>query len=235
MVRLAAESAFITAGTSRIGIGVARAFVAAGAKVAIADVDGSQLADVAEDLGRAGGTVAAVRLDPTDEASWSAAADAAEEALGPISILCNLADEAGRAAVDDEPFRVCRWTDGANTSRHLLATHTFLPRFLAHGIRPHVLNTASISGLVAMGLLVPGSVSTRVSYTPGVAAARLFGPQRNRRITEADHVVLGTGACPDQVGQQVVDALPGNEYLIATHREWQTSRSTAASFQLISA
>lgn len=146
----AGEAAFVTGGASGIGLGVARALVASGAKAAIADIDADRLAAVAEELTDAGGTVTTVQIDVSDADAWEAAADRAEEALGPISILCNIAGVNGGGTIESTPFKVWRWVLGVNLDSQFLAVSTFLPRFKARGNRAHILNTASISGLIAM-------------------------------------------------------------------------------------
>ncbi|MFC7994540.1 SDR family NAD(P)-dependent oxidoreductase [Streptomyces rochei] len=85
----AEEAAFVTGAASGIGLGVSRALVTTGADVALADIDEEGLDDDAKKPAGAGGTVTAVPLDVSDADSPAAAADRAEEALGPISILCN--------------------------------------------------------------------------------------------------------------------------------------------------
>lgn len=144
------EAAFVTGGASGIGLGIARALVNAGAKVALADIDERRLGEAAGDLAASGGEVTTVRLDVSDEAQWIAAADAAEAALGPISILCNVAGVNGGSTIDETPFEVWRWVQGINSDAHFLAASTFLPRFKSRGTRAHILNTASMSGLVPM-------------------------------------------------------------------------------------
>jgi len=146
----AGEAAFVTGAASGIGLGMARALVAAGAKVALADIDADRLADVAKELTDAGGTVAAVRLDVSDAGSWEAAADRAEEALGPISILCNNAGVNGGGPIDETPLEVWRWVFRINTEAQFTGVSTFLPRFKSRGGRAHIVNTASMAGLVPM-------------------------------------------------------------------------------------
>ncbi|WP_327511337.1 SDR family oxidoreductase, partial [Dietzia lutea] len=149
-VQLRSEAAFITGGASGIGLGIARALVSAGAKVAIADVDADRLDQVARELTESGGTVIAVQLDVSDAEAWEAAADEAEAAIGPISILCNIAGVNGGGTIEDTPYKVWRWVLGVNLDAQYLAVSTFLPRFRSRGTRAHILNTASISGLIAM-------------------------------------------------------------------------------------
>lgn len=146
----AGETAFVTGAASGIGLGLARALVAAGAKVALADIDAGRLADVAKELTAAGGTVSAVPLDVSDAASWAAAADRAEEDLGPVSILANVAGVNGGGPVDETPLEVWRWVYRINIEAQFIGVSTFLPRFKKRGGRAHILNTASMAGLVPM-------------------------------------------------------------------------------------
>ncbi|MBQ0882956.1 SDR family NAD(P)-dependent oxidoreductase [Streptomyces sp. WAC05458] len=83
----AGEAAFVTGAASGIGLAVSRALVTTGAEVALADIDEERLDDDAKKPAGAGGTAMAVPLDVSDADSSAAAADRAEEALGPISIL----------------------------------------------------------------------------------------------------------------------------------------------------
>ena len=146
----AGEAALVTGGASGIGLGIARALVQAGAKVAVADVDEERIGQVVEELTAAGGTATGVHLDVSDEDAWRSAADAAEQALGPISILCNIAGVNGGGTIEDTPFKVWRWVQSVNIDGQFLAAHTFVPRMRARGGRAVILNTASISGLMAM-------------------------------------------------------------------------------------
>ncbi|AMT72632.1 MULTISPECIES: SDR family NAD(P)-dependent oxidoreductase [Mycobacteroides] len=144
------QAAFVTGAASGIGLGIARALVAAGAKVALADIDAARLVDVTQELTDAGGTVLAVPLDISDPEQWSAAADRAEEALGPISILCNNAGVNGGGLIDETPLDVWRWVFKINTEAQFIGVSTFLPRFKSRGGRAHIMNTASMAGIVPM-------------------------------------------------------------------------------------
>ena len=144
------EAAFVTGAASGIGLGISRALVWAGAKVALADIDGSRLADVAAELTAAGGVVTTVELDVSDADHWKVAADRAEDALGPISILCNNAGVNGGGPIDETPLEVWRWVHRINTDAQFIGVSTFLPRFKSRGGRAHIMNTASMAGIVPM-------------------------------------------------------------------------------------
>jgi NAD(P)-dependent dehydrogenase (short-subunit alcohol dehydrogenase family) len=146
----AGQAAFVTGAASGIGLGMARALVGAGAKVALADIDADRLAAAARELTEAGGTVVAVPLDVTDPDQWTAAADRAEEALGPISILCNNAGINGGKEIDKTSLEVWRWVYRINIEAQFIGVSTFLPRFKARGGRCHIVNTASMAGIVPM-------------------------------------------------------------------------------------
>lgn len=146
----AGQAAFVTGAASGIGLGMARALSAAGAKVALADIDAARLAKVEQELSAAGGTVVAVPLDVTDPDQWEAAADRAEQALGPISILCNNAGANGGAELDKTDLDVWRWVYRINVEAQFIGIATFLPRFKSRGGRAHIVNTASMAGIVPM-------------------------------------------------------------------------------------
>ena len=245
------EAAFVTGAASGIGLGVARALVAAGAKVALADIDKDRLAAVVEELTDAGGTVTAVPFDVGQADQWEAVADRAEASIGPISILCNIAGVNGGGPIDETPLEVWRWVYRINIEAQFAAAATFLPRFKNRGGRAHILNTASVAGVVPMApvaaysssksasvgftfvlrdelentnidvsLLVPGSVDTRINTTAGQAEAELLGREMDTELAEANSRLLAKGADPDRVGEQVVEAMRQQQFVIVTHREW---------------
>jgi NAD(P)-dependent dehydrogenase (short-subunit alcohol dehydrogenase family) len=123
--------------------------------VAHADIDEERLAVVAKELTDADGTVATVKIDVSDADSWQAAADSAEAAIGPISILVNNAGANGGGTVEQTPLEMWRWVLSINTDGPYLGTSTFLPRFKQRGGHAHIMNTASMAGLTPMANVAP--------------------------------------------------------------------------------
>ncbi len=152
---LAGRTALITGGASGIGLGMARAFVAAGVRVAIADINEAALATAQAALPGLG---AAVRLDVSRAADWERAVDEVEAALGPVDILCNNAGVGqGRFAdgrdtnVAEMPEALWRMVLEINATGTFLGARTVVPRMLARRQWGHVVNTASTGGLMAPG------------------------------------------------------------------------------------
>jgi NAD(P)-dependent dehydrogenase (short-subunit alcohol dehydrogenase family) len=155
MERLAGKTALITGGASGIGLGMARAFVEAGLKVAIADINAAALEAARTALPGLG---AAVKLDVTRSAEWEHALDTVEAACGPVEILCNNAGVGqGRFAdgreimVAEMPEALWRMVLEINVTGTFLGTRAVLPRMLARRQWGHIVNTASTGGLMAPG------------------------------------------------------------------------------------
>ena len=85
-MRLKGKTAIVTGAGSGIGAGIARRFVAEGARVLIADLNLEAARGIAAELGAA---AAAAQVDVADAASVSALALAATRSLGAIDILVN--------------------------------------------------------------------------------------------------------------------------------------------------
>ncbi len=160
---LAGRVAFITGGASGIGLGLAQACLAAGMKVAIADINEAALATAASALG---GTVVPVVLDITKAASWAAALDTAEAKLGPVGLLCNNAGlgqgrraDGGPVLMADMPEEVWRLVIDTNLHGTYLGIRAAVPRMIVAGRGGHVVNTASMAGLIAPGGLTAYAAS----------------------------------------------------------------------------
>ena len=86
MTRLLGKSAFITGAAQGIGLEFAKAYVAEGAKVALADINQDRANKVASELGD---TAFAVELDVRDQESIIQAVEQAINKMGAIDILIN--------------------------------------------------------------------------------------------------------------------------------------------------
>ncbi len=85
-MRLSGKTAIVTGGASGFGEGIVQKFVAEGARVMIADINGDGAELLADELG---GAALAQRVDVADGASVAAMARAAFAAFGKLDILVN--------------------------------------------------------------------------------------------------------------------------------------------------
>jgi NAD(P)-dependent dehydrogenase (short-subunit alcohol dehydrogenase family) len=145
---VAGKTAFITGGSSGIGLGLAKACLDAGMKVAFTWRNPAHR-DTA--LATLVGDVQAIELDVTDRAAFARAADEAEHRFGHLHLLANNAGIGLRAGVAEATFNDWDWGLGVNLGGVVNGIATLLPRMRAHGEGAHVLATASTNGLVAGG------------------------------------------------------------------------------------
>jgi NAD(P)-dependent dehydrogenase (short-subunit alcohol dehydrogenase family) len=144
--------AVVTGAASGIGRALAERFAREGMKVALSDIEERALQQTAAEMRTAGHHVLAVRTDVADAASVEALARDTLAAFGAVHIVCNNA-----GVVPGERFRPVweyaledwRWGLDVNLWGVIHGVRTFVPTLLAQGEEGHVVNTASIAGLIS--------------------------------------------------------------------------------------
>lgn len=149
MEDLKGKVAFVTGGASGIGLAMARALLAEGMKVAIADVDEAALERAEAVLAGANSELLAVQLDVTDRAMFRRCVDDVEAALGPIQVLCNNAGVFRGGALDDVDYHDWDWQLGVNLGGVVNGVQTLAARMRERGLPGHIVNTASMAGISA--------------------------------------------------------------------------------------
>jgi NAD(P)-dependent dehydrogenase (short-subunit alcohol dehydrogenase family) len=143
------SSVAVTGGAHGIGREIARGFAAAGARVAIGDIDGDGAQATAEAFGH---DAIGVGLDVTDRDRFAAFVDAAEERNGPLDVLVNNAGVDWIGPFHEEPDEVSRREIEVNLLGTIHGTRLAVQRMLPRG-RGHIVNVASGVGRVPL----PGS------------------------------------------------------------------------------
>jgi len=147
MQNLPGKTAFVTGGASGIGLGIAKALLGAGMRVVVADIRDDHLEAARAELGSAD-RVLALKLDVTDRAAYARAADLAEARFGHLHVLCNNAGVAVVGPTELATYADWDWVVGVNLGGIINGVVTVLPRMLKHGEGGHIVNTASMSGLL---------------------------------------------------------------------------------------
>ena len=239
MSPIAGSTAFVTGGASGIGLAIARALVAAGARVALADIDADALASAVVDLGE---SAMAIVLDVTDRAGWASAQTAVEIRFGPVDILINNAGIGPDLnTLDSMPPEVFDLMIAIKLTGTFNGIHTFVPGMKARG-RGHVVNTASMAGLIASAKLgaytaakfavvgltevlraeMAGSGVSASVLCPGLVATNLGATTARAGVqrTRAGPSMSG-GIDPAIVGGLVIEALREDWLHIVTHGEYR--------------
>ena len=239
--------AVVTGGGSGIGRALVDVFAREGARVVVADVDEASALAAAQAVEARGGTALALRTDVTDLAQVHALADRAFSELGSVDVLCNNAGVAIWGALDQATHRDWQWVLGVNLWGVIHGLEAFLPRMIASKRGGHVVNTASMAGLVAtrglgiyntskyavVGLsetlakdLAPHGIGVSVLCPMGVAT-RIRASDRNRpahlrneAADDAAPVTLdGDTLAPETVAEMVLSAILENRLYVITHHE----------------
>ena len=142
--------AVITGAGSGIGAALARRAAAEGMNVVLADIAEDAVKAVA--AGLTGVETLALRCDVTDAASVVALADAAHERFGAVDLLCNNAGvvPGGRHRKAWEySIADWEWSLGVNLYGVVHGMRAFVPRMIEAGRPAHIMNTASVAGVVS--------------------------------------------------------------------------------------
>jgi NAD(P)-dependent dehydrogenase (short-subunit alcohol dehydrogenase family) len=158
-VELSGRTAVVTGAASGIGFALVERFGAEGMRVVLADVETAALDRAVATLEARGVRALGVRTDVTRLDQVEALADAAEAAFGAVHVVCNNAGVFAGGLSWEVPLDTWDWVLGVNLWGVVHGVHTFVPRLLAHGDDAHVVNTASMAGLVSNPLAAPYTVS----------------------------------------------------------------------------
>jgi NAD(P)-dependent dehydrogenase (short-subunit alcohol dehydrogenase family) len=140
--------AYITGGSSGIGLGIARALHEQGAKVILGNLNDRQWADALKEFPANDPRVATVLQDVSDRDAWEAKADEIEKKFGPVHILVNNAGVGLFTSVKDGTMKDWDWGVGVNFWGPIYGCRTFIPRMLKHGEGSHIVTTTSTDGVL---------------------------------------------------------------------------------------
>ena len=158
MEDLEGRVAVVTGGASGIGLALARRFAAEHMRVVLGDVERPALEKAVAELQEGGADVIGVPTDVTDPEQVEALARAAERQFGAIHIVCNNAGVAAGGLSWEAPLETWQWVIGVNLWGVIHGIRAFVPRIIEQSAG-HVVNTASVAGLVAAPFMGPYNAS----------------------------------------------------------------------------
>lgn len=193
---LTGKAAVVTGAGSGIGFALARRLVRDGMRVLLADVDRDALDAARRDLGAQAITQV---TDVSDEHAVRELAERAFAELGTVHVLCNNAGVAGNstAPVWETPLETWQWVIGVNLMGVVHGLRAFVPRMLATGDEGHIVNTASLAGLLAF----PAGGPYPASKHAAVVVTEVLALQLSRLGAPIGVSVL----CPAWVDTRILD------------------------------
>ncbi len=153
------EIILVTGASQGLGRQFARVLSAHGAAVALAARQTAKLKSLEEEIKAKAGRAVAVAMDVTDTVSIASALDAAEAALGPITVLINNAGIAIEKLAIDQTEADWDAVIGANLKGAYFAATEIARRMVARKQEGNIVNIASVLGLSVMKFLSPYTIS----------------------------------------------------------------------------
>src|ERR1700691_802357 len=187
MKDFAGRTAFVTGGAHGVGIGLVRALLAEGCKVAIADIRQDSVADALKALNNP--LAMGLQVDVSSRQAMARAADEVEAKLGRVSLLFNNAGVNLFQTSEDSSFDDWDWVMGVNLHGVINGVVTFAPRMVAAAAGGYIVNTASMAAFLAAG--VPGIYNTTKFAVRGLS--------ESLRASLAPHGIGVSVLCPGLV------------------------------------
>lgn len=151
--------AVITGGASGIGLAMAEKFARAKMKLVLADMEAETLNDVVLKL-KEQTEVIGVVTDVSKLEAIEALAKQTLDTFGAVHILCNNAGVTGEITSSwQQSINTWEWVMGVNVWSVIYGIKTFLPIMLAQNSEGHIINTASMAGLVSLPFGAPYHLS----------------------------------------------------------------------------
>jgi len=182
-MKLQGQVAIVTGGAGGIGSAIAKAFIAEGARVVLADRDADAAHRVAGDIG-----AAPFAVDVTQEAEVQALAQHALGRFGRIDVLVNNAGIIRKAYVKDMSEATWDAVVDVNLKATFLCSKAVLPAMIA-ARRGRIVNIASIAGKVGE--------PTASAYS--AAKWGVLGFTRSLALEVAQHDILVNVICPGPI------------------------------------
>jgi NAD(P)-dependent dehydrogenase (short-subunit alcohol dehydrogenase family) len=216
--------AVVTGAASGIGRALAVAFAAAGSAVVVADLDRDEAEVVAAAIRSAGGEAEPVRVDVSDAAAVDQLAATTLERFGRVDVLCNNAGVSTFNLLRDQTLDDWRWVFGVNLWGVIHGLQSFVPIMRSQGTPAHIVNTASIAGLLSGVAFIGPYDATKVAV---VSISETLSQE-----LAIDQVPIGVSVlCPSSVDTRVMESERGRPAAFGVEHRTEIAESVRLSIR----
>ena len=164
MRELRDKVAVVTGAASGIGLAVSRRLAGEGMRLVLADIEEAPLEKAAAQLAERGADVLPVVTDVSASASVDALRDRAVERFGTVHLVHNNAGVGTGGLMWEVSESDWQWVLGANLWGVVHGIRAFVPLLVEQG-EGHVVNTASLAGLVSTPFMGPYNATKHAVVT----------------------------------------------------------------------
>ena len=191
--------AVVTGGASGLGLAMAQRFADAGMNIVLGDIEAEPLAMAEADIAARGVKVLPKRTDVAKADDVEALAESAYKHFGAVNVLCNNAGVGGSpGAMWELSEEDWRWVIDVDLWSVVHGVRSFVPRMIASGAEAHVVNTASVAGLVSGAVGGP--------YTVAKFGVVALSEQLYFELGRAGHNIGVSVLCPGFVNTNIYDS-----------------------------
>jgi NAD(P)-dependent dehydrogenase (short-subunit alcohol dehydrogenase family) len=210
--------AVVTGAASGIGRALAEAFAAAGSAVVVADLNDEEAEVVSQGIQNRGGVAVAVKVDVSDAAAVDRLAATTLERFERVDVLCNNAGVSTFNLIRDQTLDDWRWVVGTNLWGVVHGVHTFVPIMRDQGTPAHIVNTASIGGLLSGVAFIGPYCATKVAV---VSISETLAQE-----LAIDQTPIGVSVlCPSSVDTKVMESERGRPAALGVEHRTEMAES----------
>jgi NAD(P)-dependent dehydrogenase (short-subunit alcohol dehydrogenase family) len=190
--------AVVTGAASGIGRAMAERLAGEGMKVVLADIEQEPLGKTEAEMKAGGASVMAVPTDVSKGKDVEALAKKTVDAFGAVHVLCNNAGVAVGGLSWERTVADWEWGLGVNLWGVIHGIRVFVPIMLGQNTEGHIVNTASMAGLISLPVM---SVYSVAKY--GIVA---LSEAMHHEFTLSGAKLKVSVLCPGWVNTQLMDS-----------------------------
>ena len=210
--------AVVTGAASGIGRALAEAFAATGSAVMLADLDGAEAEAVAASIRASGGEAEAKAVNVADAAAVDRLAATTLERFGRVDVLCNNAGVSTFNLLRDQTLDDWHWVFDVNLWGVVHGLHSFVPIMRSQGTPGHIVNTASIAGLLS-------GVSFIGPYSATKVAVVSISETLAQELAADQTPILVSVLCPSSVDTRVMESERGRPAELGSEHRTELAES----------